>query len=341
MGIGDKLVEATKGAKNKAGEKKEPTSEELYLRGVDAYKNGDYKTAIEYFKQALKLDPNNEKAKKGLERSEAKLGYKIEKSGLFAGGASASGLALSLISSPPYSKTARDLYSSGLQAYANEKYEEALNCWGQLLDMLPAGDPAREKVLDCINRARTHLGWEKIGEGAIREITTYSKRKGTEESMKKPYALKSIPGVGSVCAQKGSGWNDVTLRSLSEAFGKPVGLIGSTDYAQRPGETQQQYEDRIANQYGAYWLGQMCKQIGRDPNNIVYIGGRKTQSGREFLLYDKTNDEFVLIKPSREESMTITETTVSPGTQIVFRIANIYKQDQLVALGLNFIPKHV
>ncbi len=48
--------------------------QELYLLGIQAYVNQDYESAIYYWEQVLKLDPNHEKARKNLQRAKKKLG---------------------------------------------------------------------------------------------------------------------------------------------------------------------------------------------------------------------------------------------------------------------------
>jgi tetratricopeptide (TPR) repeat protein len=64
-----KVVEEkkTKTVKNPIDEKK---VSELYYAGLKCYKQGKISEAIELWKQVLKLDPNNEKAKKNLEKLE-------------------------------------------------------------------------------------------------------------------------------------------------------------------------------------------------------------------------------------------------------------------------------
>ncbi|MGB9590565.1 MAG: hypothetical protein ACPL68_06725, partial [Candidatus Hydrothermia bacterium] len=47
---------------------------ELYLKGVEAYANEDYRTALFYWKEVLKIDPKHEDAKKGAEKAEKMLG---------------------------------------------------------------------------------------------------------------------------------------------------------------------------------------------------------------------------------------------------------------------------
>ncbi len=46
----------------------------LYLKGVEAYRWEDFATAIYYWEQVLALDPNHEKAKRGIERAKKYLG---------------------------------------------------------------------------------------------------------------------------------------------------------------------------------------------------------------------------------------------------------------------------
>ncbi|MGB9719638.1 MAG: tetratricopeptide repeat protein [Candidatus Anstonellales archaeon] len=95
--------EAVKDAGKKAvGEKKEEpkTSQDFYLLGVDAYKKGDYKSAVGYFNKALELDPKNEKAKEGLEKAQQLL------KGIEA-------------------KERSDIYLRGIEAYKNENYDLA------------------------------------------------------------------------------------------------------------------------------------------------------------------------------------------------------------------------
>ncbi len=62
---------------SEAQEKPKASPEEieaLYLKGVEAYRWGEYKLAIQYWQEVLKLDPNNEKAKKGIARARKYLG---------------------------------------------------------------------------------------------------------------------------------------------------------------------------------------------------------------------------------------------------------------------------
>ncbi|MEO0179942.1 MAG: hypothetical protein ABIM74_00460 [candidate division WOR-3 bacterium] len=47
---------------------------ELYLKGVEAYANEDYRTALFYWREVLKLDPDHEEAKRGAEKAERMLG---------------------------------------------------------------------------------------------------------------------------------------------------------------------------------------------------------------------------------------------------------------------------
>ena len=60
------LVEKTTGTARKV--------RELYLKGVEAYAGEDYRTALFYWKEVLKLDPNHEEAKRGVEKAEKLLG---------------------------------------------------------------------------------------------------------------------------------------------------------------------------------------------------------------------------------------------------------------------------
>ena len=46
----------------------------LYLKGVEAYRWEDFATAIYYWEKVLELDPNHEKAKRGIERAKKYLG---------------------------------------------------------------------------------------------------------------------------------------------------------------------------------------------------------------------------------------------------------------------------
>ncbi|MGB9590836.1 MAG: hypothetical protein ACPL68_08120, partial [Candidatus Hydrothermia bacterium] len=60
------------GASASAGTGPKASSEEieiLYLKGVEAYRWEDFATAIYYWEQVLALDPNHEKAKRGIERA--------------------------------------------------------------------------------------------------------------------------------------------------------------------------------------------------------------------------------------------------------------------------------
>ena len=59
------LVEKTTGSSGKA--------RELYLKGVEAYAGEDYRTALFYWKEVLKIDPNHEEAKRGVEKAEKML----------------------------------------------------------------------------------------------------------------------------------------------------------------------------------------------------------------------------------------------------------------------------
>jgi len=47
---------------------------DLYLKGVESYANEDYRTALFYWREVLKLDPNHEDAKRGVEKAERMLG---------------------------------------------------------------------------------------------------------------------------------------------------------------------------------------------------------------------------------------------------------------------------
>ncbi len=47
---------------------------ELYLKGVEAYASEDYRTALFYWKEVLKIDPNHQDAKRGAEKAEKMLG---------------------------------------------------------------------------------------------------------------------------------------------------------------------------------------------------------------------------------------------------------------------------
>ncbi len=60
------LVEKTAGKSGKV--------RELYLKGVEAYASEDYRTALFYWKEVLKIDPNHEDAKRGAEKAEKMLG---------------------------------------------------------------------------------------------------------------------------------------------------------------------------------------------------------------------------------------------------------------------------
>ncbi len=51
--------------------KKDPS--QLYMQGVLAYTKGDYKLAIYYWEEVLKIDPSNIKARKNIERTKSKL----------------------------------------------------------------------------------------------------------------------------------------------------------------------------------------------------------------------------------------------------------------------------
>ena len=51
--------------------KKDPS--QLYMQGVLAYTKGDYKLALYYWEEVLKIDPDNEKARKNIYRTKEKL----------------------------------------------------------------------------------------------------------------------------------------------------------------------------------------------------------------------------------------------------------------------------
>lgn len=59
------LVEKTTGSSGKA--------RELYLKGIEAYAGEDYRTALFYWKEVLKIDPDHEDAKRGVEKAEKML----------------------------------------------------------------------------------------------------------------------------------------------------------------------------------------------------------------------------------------------------------------------------
>ncbi len=68
---------AAKATKKPEPQKPKASPEEieaLYLKGVEAYRWGEYRLAIQYWQQVLKLDPDNEKAKKGIARARKYLG---------------------------------------------------------------------------------------------------------------------------------------------------------------------------------------------------------------------------------------------------------------------------
>ena len=49
------------------------TADELYRRALTAMREGQYRDAVDQFKQILILDPNNPEAKQGLERAQKAL----------------------------------------------------------------------------------------------------------------------------------------------------------------------------------------------------------------------------------------------------------------------------
>jgi len=65
------------GASASSGSSPKASAEEieiLYLKGVEAYRWEDFATAIYYWEKVLELDPNHEKAKRGIERAKKYLG---------------------------------------------------------------------------------------------------------------------------------------------------------------------------------------------------------------------------------------------------------------------------
>lgn len=72
-----KLTKPKEGTSTSAGTGPKANAEEieiLYLKGVEAYRWEDFATAIFYWEKVLELDPNHEKAKRGIERAKKYLG---------------------------------------------------------------------------------------------------------------------------------------------------------------------------------------------------------------------------------------------------------------------------
>jgi len=93
--------------------------------GIDYYNRGYYMNAQKSFYTLLALDPNNATAKQYLERIESRL----------------------------QKKDADELYLAGIQAYTNNRYEEAISYWKQVLKI----DPGYKNASRNIQRAREKL----------------------------------------------------------------------------------------------------------------------------------------------------------------------------------------
>jgi len=72
-----KVTKPKEGTSASSGSGPKASAEEieiLYLKGVEAYRWEDFATAIYYWEKVLELDPNHEKAKRGIERARKYLG---------------------------------------------------------------------------------------------------------------------------------------------------------------------------------------------------------------------------------------------------------------------------
>ncbi len=100
--------------------------EEAYRRGVTEYFNKNYKTAMQFFEQALRLDPNNPKVKEYYKKAEARANAREE---------------------PFKTPEIERKYKKAVLLYAQRKYEAAL----KLLKEIEKEQPYSKQILKLID----------------------------------------------------------------------------------------------------------------------------------------------------------------------------------------------
>ncbi|MBN2436209.1 MAG: tetratricopeptide repeat protein [Spirochaetes bacterium] len=113
--------------------------EQRYNRGIELYRNGDFKKALNEFKWVVKNDPQNTRAIINVNKIESE----IRLSGNPARKRSAT-------LSEEQKKLVRQYYFAGINYYSQNKFAEAVSEWRKVLAIDPNHDKARNNIRNCL-----------------------------------------------------------------------------------------------------------------------------------------------------------------------------------------------
>lgn len=122
-------------------------SDALFGAGIQSFRNGDYKTAIDHLKEGLTLDPGSAKVKDELVRAWTAYGGKLFTQGSFGEAISAFEQALQL------SPNQLDAYLGLAKSFFRKgDYEKALQAARKALSLDPRSDELKKLLLQILER---------------------------------------------------------------------------------------------------------------------------------------------------------------------------------------------
>jgi tetratricopeptide (TPR) repeat protein len=122
-------------------------SDALFGAGIQSFRNGDYKTAIDHLKEGLTLDPSSAKIKDELVRAWVTYGGKLFTQGNFGEAISAFEQALQL------SPNQIDAYVGLAKSFFRQgDFDKALQAGRKALSLDPGSDELKKLLLQLLDR---------------------------------------------------------------------------------------------------------------------------------------------------------------------------------------------